>query len=121
MDTINDRLFEIAETLFNGNLSNFAEAIGTSKGNMSNYVRSKEVLGSKRLSEPGFSFLEKVVNSLDIDANWLITGRGEMKKKSVDPSLFNTELLTVCRALIANYQQRDEVMAQLISMVKQME
>ena len=44
-----------------------------------------------------------------------------MKKKSVDPSLFNTELLTVCRALIANYQQRDEVMAQLISMVKQME
>lgn len=121
METINDRLSQIVNNMFDGNAANFGKAIGSSKGTVSNYVRSKENPG-KSLSKPGYQFLEDVVNSLGIDANWLMTGKGEMLKKDTpDPDAFNQELIEVCKALIANYQQRDEVMSQLISMVKQVE
>ena len=121
MDTINDRLSQIVNNMFDGNAANFGKAIGVSKGTVSNYVSSKENPG-KSLSKPGYDFLEKVVNSLKVDANWLLTGRGEMQRKETpEPDAFNQELIEVCKALIANYQQRDEVMSQLISMVKQME
>lgn len=121
MGSINDRLSQIVNNMFADNAANFGKAIGASKGTVSNYVRSKENQG-KTLSKPGFDFLQKVVNSLDIDANWLLTGKGQMhRKETPDPDAFNQELIEVCKALIANYQQRDEVMSQLISMVKQME
>ena len=65
-------------------------------------------------------YLKKIVNSLDVDAMWLLTGNGEMKRKTfVEPTMFNTELINLCKALISNYQQRDEVMSRLISMVNQ--
>lgn len=61
----------------------------------------------------------------EVNPTWLVTGEGSMLLEDVQtsPSLNDksVELLTLCKALIANYQQRDEVMAQLISMVKQME
>ncbi len=112
METINDRLNQIKNAYFDGNQRAFAAHIGLPAGSMSNYLNKD--------SKPGCDVLEKIVNSLDVDAMWLLTGNGEMKRKTfVEPTMFNTELINLCKALISNYQQRDEVMSRLISMVNQ--
>ena len=112
METINDRLNQIKNAYFDGNQRAFAAHIGLPPGSISNYLNK----GSK----PGLDVLERIVNSLDVDAMWLLTGNGEMKRNSImDPAMFNSELINLCKALISNYQQRDEVMSRLISMVNQ--
>ena len=114
METINDRLNQIKNAYFDGIQSAFAAHIGLPAGSMSNYLNKD--------SKPGCDVLEKIVNSLDVDAMWLLTGNGEMKRKTfVEPTMFNTDLINLCKALIANYQQRDEVMSRLISMVNQIQ
>ena len=112
METINDRLNQIKIAYFGGNQRAFAAHIGLPPGSISNYLNKD--------SKPGSDVLERIVNSLDVDAMWLLTGKGEMKRNSfADPTIFNTELIDLCKALISNYQQRDEVMARLVSMVNQ--
>lgn len=114
METINDRLNQIVKVYFGENQTNFSNHIGIPKGSISNYLNK----GSK----PGVDVLEKIVNSLDVDAMWLLTGKGEMKRKTYfEPTKFNSELINLCKALIANYQQRDEVMSRLVSMVNQIQ
>lgn len=117
METINDRMQLIANVFFDGNKAAFAKCIGIAPTSISNY------LGKQRASKPSSDLLEKIVNSLDVDAMWLLTGKGEMKRKdyNVNPQAFNSELLQVCKSLIDNYQERDKTMHKLISMVKQME
>lgn len=57
-----------------------------------------------------------------ISADWLLSGEGDMKKhiqnEDINCEGINSELLELCRSLVANYQQRDDVMHKLISMVK---
>ena len=70
--TINQRMQIIVDKKFSGNKAAFAEAIGMAPNSISNY------LGKKRLSTPSADLLEKIVNSLGINAYWLITGVGRM-------------------------------------------
>ena len=114
METINDRLQQLVNAYSDGNQAAFTERIGLPKGSLSNYLNKP--------SKPGSDILEKIVNSLDVDAMWLLTGKGEMKRKEIpEPEKYNKKLLDLCKALVSNYQQRDEVMSKLISMVNQME
>lgn len=62
----------------------------------------------------------------DVSAEWLLRGTGEMTSKNTFAKNYSNikaddldqqELLGLCKALVANYQQRDEVMAKLVSMV----
>ena len=57
--------------------------------------------------------------------NWLVTGEGSMLLEDIQTAPVlndkSAELLNLCKSLIDNYHQRDAVMSQLISMVKQME
>ncbi len=70
--TINSRMQTIVDEKFNGNKAAFAKAIGLAPTSMSNY------LGKQRVSTPSADLLEKIVNSLDINAYWLLTGNGDM-------------------------------------------
>lgn len=86
METINDRMQMIADNMFDGNKAAFAKAIGIAPTSITNY------LGKKRASKPSSDLLQKIVNSLDIDAMWLLTGDGEMCRsakvsKQIDDSL----------------------------------
>lgn len=54
----------------------------------------------------------------ELDLYWLITGKGEMIKISIPPLSMNTELLDLCKSLVANYQQRDDVMSKLVSIIQ---
>ena len=78
MDTVNDRMQAITDLMFGGNKAAFAKAIGIAPTSITNY------LGKQRASKPSADLLEKIVNSLDIDAMWLLTGKGEMRRMSID-------------------------------------
>lgn len=58
----------------------------------------------------------------DVDTNWLIKGEETIELENYrNDKLKMHELLNLCKSLVCNYQQRDEVMSQLVSMVKNME
>lgn len=78
METINDRMQEIVDVYFDGNKAAFAKKIGIAPTSITNY------LGKQRASKPSADLLEKIVNSLDIDAMWLLTGKGRMGRTSID-------------------------------------
>ena len=117
METINDRLSQLVNAYSGGNQRKFTELIGLPEGSLSN------CLSKAKNSIPGADKLEKIVNSLDVDAMWLLTGKGKMKRTTtfIDDNPVNTELLQLCKSLVANYTQRDEVMAQIVSMIKRLE
>lgn len=53
---------------FAGNKAAFAKAIGLPATALSNY------LGHKRRSKPSVDMIAKILNTIDVDARWLLTG-----------------------------------------------
>lgn len=70
-DTIHERIAEIVARLGNGKNTAIASMIGISEGNIRGYI--KGVM-------PKQDVLEKIVISLDVNPDWLLTGRGQMLK-----------------------------------------
>lgn len=73
--TINERFDQIIGTLFKGNKSAFANAIGVTPSVVDNIV-------GKRQGKPSFDVVEKVSVLAEINIDWLITGKGDMLKSS---------------------------------------
>ena len=74
MDNINDRIMLIITTL-KMNKNSFSNKIKLSGSAV------LENIVSGRRSKPSFDVLQKIILAFDnIDANWLITGKGEMFK-----------------------------------------
>lgn len=73
--TINERFDQIIGTLFKGNKSAFANAIGVTPSVVDNIV-------GKRQGKPSFDVVEKVSALAEINIDWLITGKGDMLKGS---------------------------------------
>lgn len=71
---INERFNQIIGTLFKGNKSAFANAIGVTPSVVDNIV-------GKRQGKPSFDVVAKVSALAEVDLDWLITGKGEMLKK----------------------------------------
>lgn len=87
----------------------------------------KELGLSKGLWRKSASVSEEVLLKLikhypDINSDWLLKGKGEMfggiGEEILPPeSASNSELIQLCKLLVSNYKQRDEVMNKLVSMV----
>lgn len=74
MSTIQERVKQLIDNLSNGNKRAFAIRIGVSPTVIENVV-------GQRSGKPGAILLEKILCSFEnVDALWLITGRGEMLK-----------------------------------------
>lgn len=71
---INSRFDQIITTLFKGNKSAFASAVGITPSVVDNIV-------GKRQGKPSFEVLEKVSALAEINIEWLITGSGNMLKE----------------------------------------
>ena len=87
METINDRMQMIADVMFDGNKAAFAKAIGIAPTSITNY------LGKQRASRPSSDLLQKIVNSLDVDAMWLLTGQGELRRSAAINNKIDDSLL----------------------------
>lgn len=77
--TINQRIKEIAEKLFDGNISELARVSGV------NQPALRDIVGTKQ-AKPRFEILNSIVDNstLNIEAEWLLTGKGEMLKSSTE-------------------------------------
>ena len=78
--TINERFNTIINTLYGGNKSAFAAAVGVRPSVVDNIV-------GKRQGKPSFEVVEKVAALAEINVAWLITGNGDAfaKKQGTTP------------------------------------
>lgn len=94
-----------------GNKAKFAAMIGITPQLVSNWL-SRNTFDAELLYK----------GCKNVSADWLLSGNGEMIKQIDNSQTGNTgresELLALCKALVDNYQQRDNVMSKLVSMVK---
>lgn len=76
MEIINHRIKKVVDELFNRNVSAFARQLKVPQPTL------KDIVGGK-LSTPRADILEKIIGdkSLNISAEWLLTGKGDMLKK----------------------------------------
>ncbi len=61
-----------------------------------------------------------------VSGDWLLSGNGDMIKtdihfENINSDHVNKELLELCKSLVANFQQRDDVMNKLVTMVQGMQ
>lgn len=99
----------------NGNKANFATMIGIKPQLLSNWLKRKT-----------FDAEQIYRGCKDVSAAWLLSGEGDMivdtqNDNSQIVSHNSPELIALCKALVENYQQRDDVMNKLVSMVKGIE
>lgn len=113
MDTIQQRIEQIKNAYFESN-KDFEEAVGLKKNTLSNYINKK--------TKPSSDVLQKIVNTLDVDAMWLLTGKGDMRRseRPID-SESGKELFRLCKELVNSYTQKERVMTQIVSKIKEME
>lgn len=72
METVNERMQKIVDECFGGKKATFAKRIGMVPTSISSY------LGTERRSKPSIDILTSIVENLNIDARWLLTGKGSM-------------------------------------------
>jgi len=97
-----------------GNKAKFAAKIGVKPQNISAWIARN-------------TFDAELIYSkcMEVSAAWLLSGKGEMlsNKHSIDEPIASNvdirsqELINMCKALIANYQQRDDIINKLVLMV----
>ena len=77
--TINQRVKEIADKLCDGNISELARVVGV------NQPALRDIVGVKQ-AKPRFNILSQIADcsALQINAEWLLTGRGAMQKREIN-------------------------------------
>lgn len=77
-ETIFDRIAQIVEIECDGVPAKFAKMIGSKDQTVRNIVVN-------RRSYPGYEMLLKIIQSIDwLNPDWLITGRGDMRKSTIE-------------------------------------
>lgn len=102
MNSINERIQFIINERFSGNVSAFCRNVDVKQPTMNT------ILGERK-SKPSFDIISNILNARalnDIDANWLITGKGSITKSNdlVDGS-FAVKTFFVSKYEIDNYIQ----------------
>lgn len=96
-----------------GNQAQFASMLGIPAQNISAWIKRK-------------TFNAELIyqKCKGVSADWLLSGEGEMLRElqnvDIEAAHSDKELIELCKLLVANYQQRDDVMNKLISRVKHM-
>ena len=121
IDTIHDRISKLVATFADGKNTVFASMIGTNEGNIRGYIRG---------IMPKQDILEKIVRCIDVDADWLLTGRRNMSKKEVfdirqssvsDNGTFIDRLLHMLQEKDKQLQEQAEEIGSLKQQIKQLE
>lgn len=68
METVNDRVEQVINEMFDGNKVAFANKLGMPPTSMSNYF------GKERRTKVPVSMIERIVTLLKVDPTWLLTG-----------------------------------------------
>lgn len=102
--SISLRIKELVDHFFDGNVSKFGKSIGFSEANIRNYING---------TQPKVEFLSIIIDKFEINADWLLSGKGEMllnnKEVSVESiTIFENQTLNptiVTEKLIKAYEE----------------
>lgn len=72
IETIHDRVKLLVDTFGNGKNTVFASVIGSNEANVRGYT--KNIM-------PKYDFLEKIARNIEVNLDWLLTGRGSMLRE----------------------------------------
>lgn len=100
---------------YNGGLKKLASDIGMSEANLHRCINNNKIQASD---------LENISIKLNVDISIFFDAQAIKSASSGMQSVESKDskdLLQLCKLLIANFQQRDKVVSQLVSMVKRME
>lgn len=111
--TINKRVKLISEKFCNGNVSELARIVNLNQSAL------RDVVGAKQV-KPGFEIIFRLVDNtvLNINAQWLVTGVGEMQKNKMvvsDNSLDINLLLDRIQILAVKIHELEGVIRELKS------
>lgn len=84
---INTRFQKVIDTLFEGKQNAFAKAVGVAPSVIANVV-------GNRKGKPSFDVLYKICANANISEEWLLSGKGDMKKNAQ----INTKKHATCEA-----------------------
>lgn len=107
------RLEALVNHYCDGNKARFASLIGITPQLLSNWIKRDTM-----------DFEVVYMGCPELSGDWLLTGHGPMinqDKQFENTQNDNSELISLCRSLVLNYQQRDEVMGRLVSLFKGLE
>ncbi len=110
--TIHERIAICVKLFGDGKNTIFADKIGVSEGNIRGYI--KGVI-------PKADVLEKIVTSVDISAEWLLTGRGEIRNSdfSRNNTKESTPMATPSSPKLPEQQDQSPIIAQLLDTIKE--
>lgn len=70
---------------FSGNYSAMSRMLGITDSGLGSYIRGKKLKdGGIKYSSPSVDIIASIIEKLEINPEWLITGKGEMKKSTED-------------------------------------
>lgn len=70
---------------FSGNYSAMSRMLGITDSGLGSYIRGKKLKdGGIKYSSPSVDIIASIIEKLEINPEWLITGKGEMKKSAED-------------------------------------
>lgn len=103
-----------------GGMRQLASDIGMSEANLHRCVNNNKIQASD---------LEQIALKLKVDILQFFDDEVKEFANNIDTQTYermpikddNRELIELCKSLVANFQQRDDVMSKLVSMVKGME
>ena len=79
---LSKRLKIILDECFHGNYSAMSRIIGVSDTGLGSYIRGKKLKDSSiKLSIPSAEVIANIINELEINPEWILFGKGEMKRK----------------------------------------
>ncbi len=107
-ETIHERIASLVDYFGNGKNTVFASLINTSEANIRGYI--KGII-------PKHDVLEKIVKNLDVDADWLLTGRGTMlhlEQPLIEPSSMLQDSLGEASAYYKMYIEKDRRVEELL-------
>lgn len=109
---IKDRILQIIE-YYNFSIRSFEKKIGTSNGQISKCIARNSAIKS--------DILAKILEICpDIDANWLITGNGEMLKRTPATELQSDATAALWKDVVPR-EMYDTVLAQKDTLIKQLD
>lgn len=80
---LSKRLKIILDECFDGNYSAMSRIIGVSDTGLGSYIRGKKLKDSSiKLSIPSAEVIANIINELEINPEWILFGKGEMKRKA---------------------------------------
>lgn len=103
-----------------GGMRQLASDIGMSEANLHRCVNNNKIQAAD---------LEQIAIKLRVDIRQFFNDEVKTLANTTDTQIFaskaisddNRELIELCKSLVANFQQRDDVMNKLVSMVKGLE